>query len=612
MRIFRFMSIEEFQNYLKGQKIEGKFVKGKACFLEKNIPARELEHSIKQLTDITSLDFKTNNFEEQIKELNELISSNFKDGNFKGELKEFENLTLSDFMSKVRQNASAEVLVEFETTEKFEENCEKLILPYGKYLIEEIQSDGYSMDDLECISYKIDLMNRFKNGIGIDTIPENEFKDVEQTLETLKKAKIAERLSNDEKFEEKFTEIGNEIINNDKDMDLSFILEGIEDMDVSQIDINILQENFKRTTFDSKTKFSQEQIEKYHPKELLEEGKKFSDSMERLYKKGIDGRGTKIAIIDSCFDSKIEEFEDRVIQQVVFEKKDGNDFISHREYKKEDGDGFHGKTTASLAVGKECGIAPKAEVYLFGIAEGTDWAEAKEAILKYMLDNDINVDIISMSADTKNSEQTIKMLKELEEKGCPFLDSSGFWKDFSWGRTSEDGTEVVQDELMKTISELPCDENSRGGKVIKNLNNTVLIPCTGRTSLQTGKERVYKYNGSVCGASFAIPQVAALFAIARQIDPSIKLNEFIGIIKNPERLNSEGMMYVDPEEMVEKLIEKSKTNERTQEKKEKELMEMYKDEGINQTDLEEVYSILENQKNNNKDINNDNKTIGDD
>ena len=258
---------------------------------------------------------------------------------------------------------------------------------------------------------------------------------------------------------------------------------------------------------------------------------------------------------------KIEEFEDRVIQQVVFEKKEGNDFISHREYKEEDGDGFHGKTTASLAVGKECGIAPKAEVYLFGIAEGTDWAEAKEAILKYMLDNDINVDIISMSADTKNSEQTIKMLKELEEKGCPFLDSSEFWKVFSWGRTSEDGTEVLQDELMKTMSELPCDENSRGGKVIKSLPNSVLIPCTGRTSLQVGKEKIYKYNGSVCGASFAIPQVASLFAIARQIDPSIKLNEFIEIIKNPKRLNSDRMMYVEPEEMVEKIIEKSKTKE---------------------------------------------------
>ncbi len=419
----------------------------------------------------------------------------------------------------------------------------------------------------------------------------------EQTLEDIEKAKIAEILSSDEKFEEKFTEIGNEIINNDKNMDLSFILEGIDGMDVSQIDINISPENFKRLTFDSKTTFSQEQIEKYHPKNLLEEGKKFSDSMERLHKKGIDGKGTKIAIIDSCFDSKIEEFEDKVIQQVVFEKKDGNDFISHREYKEEDGDGFHGKTTASLSVGKECGIAPKAEVYLFGIAEGTDWSEAKEAILKYILDNNINVDIISMSADTKNSEQTSKMLKELEEKGCTFFDSSGFWKDFSWGRISEDGTEVVQDELMKTMSELPCDKNSRGGKVIKNLPNTVLIPCTGRTSLQVREEKEdkeeYKYNGSVCGASFAIPQVAALFAIARQIDPSIKLNEFIEIIKNPERLNSEGMMYVEPEEMVKKLVEKSKTNENTQEQKEKKLIQIYKDKKINQTDLENEYERIE-------------------
>ena len=69
----------------------------------------------------------------------------------------------------------------------------------------------------------------------------------------------------------------------------------------------------------------------------------------------------------------------------------------------------------------------------------------------------------------------------------------------------------------------------------------------------------YKYNGSVCGASFAIPQIAGLFAIARQIDPLILYNEFIEIVKNPERLNSEGMMYVDSEEIVKKIQERSKT-----------------------------------------------------
>ena len=72
MRIFRFMSKEEFQNYLNSETIEGKFVKGKACFLEENVPARKKDESVKKLTDLP-LNFKSTDFEGQMKELSELI-----------------------------------------------------------------------------------------------------------------------------------------------------------------------------------------------------------------------------------------------------------------------------------------------------------------------------------------------------------------------------------------------------------------------------------------------------------------------------------------------------------------------------------------------------------
>lgn len=187
MRIFRFMSINEFRNFLNGESIEGRFVKGKACFLEENITARKKEESVKDLTDITSLNFKSTNFEEQMKELSELITPTFTNGNFEGELKDLEYLNLADFMKKVRDGSSAEVLVEFETTEKFEQEYEKVIMAYKNYLIQEIQANGYSNNTLRCVSYKIDLVNGFKDGIGIDTIEEKKFKGVERTLADLQK-----------------------------------------------------------------------------------------------------------------------------------------------------------------------------------------------------------------------------------------------------------------------------------------------------------------------------------------------------------------------------------------------------------------------------------------
>lgn len=187
MRLFRFMSLAEFQSFLNGEQIKGKFVKGKACFLEENIPAREKESSVKTLLDLTSLHFKSKDFEGQMKELSELISPVFENGDFVGQLKKMEHLTLTDFMKKVRENATAEVLVEFEPTKNFK--YEKIIMAYQKYLIEEIQSDGYNNETLHCVSYQIDLLNRFREGIGIDGCNRTKFQGVEHTLKKIDKAK---------------------------------------------------------------------------------------------------------------------------------------------------------------------------------------------------------------------------------------------------------------------------------------------------------------------------------------------------------------------------------------------------------------------------------------
>lgn len=168
------------------------------------------------------------------------------------------------------------------------------------------------------------------------------------------------------------------------------------------------QEYFKRLTFDGNTqfpknpdlmpKFIREQNEfenlSEYANNLMEQGKSFVN-IEQLHKEGINGEGTTIALIDSCFDSSAKEFEGRVAKHIIFkENKDTGKIelvIEHDEdnpdikYSHEDyGDDFHGKTTASLAAGKECGVAPNAKLYLFGIAENTNWEKAKEAILKYM------------------------------------------------------------------------------------------------------------------------------------------------------------------------------------------------------------------------------------
>ena len=127
----------------------------------------------------------------------------------------------------------------------------------------------------------------------------------------------------DKYIEQKFERIVGEIASRKAESDLSFILEGMCGKDVSKIDMsNLSLENFRRLTFDNKTIFSDEQIKRFHPEKLLEQGKKFSNVKEEkgLHENEINGKGTTIAILDRYFDSSISEFEGRVVKHIVLEK----------------------------------------------------------------------------------------------------------------------------------------------------------------------------------------------------------------------------------------------------------------------------------------------------
>ena len=93
-------------------------------------------------------------------------------------------------------------------------------------------------------------------------------------------------------------------------------------------------------------------------------------------------------------------------------------------------------------------------------------------------------DIISMSADKETSEESQKILDQFEKKGCAFLDSSIFWKNFSFGRMDDSG-EVLLDGLMEEICEIGYDNNiEKVANIINNIRNarSVVLPCTERTS----------------------------------------------------------------------------------------------------------------------------------
>ena len=216
--------------------------------------------------------------------------------------------------------------------------------------------------------------------------------------------------------------------------------------------------------------------------------------------------------------------------------------------------GYHVNTIASLSAGKECGVASKSNVVLFHI-DGIGNQEAQDFVLKFIDENREKKgftipDIISISAKTGINEHT---LEELEKLGCAFINSDIFMKNFTWGR-SNDGHELVWDEFIQHTIDAFAD---RGIDINKLFSENMLIPVTARTSsyINDDGEEVYKYNGSLCGNSFTICQVAGMFLLARQINPNISYDDFIRIAIETAKENKDNMKYLDADEIITKVKE---------------------------------------------------------
>ena len=97
----------------------------------------------------------------------------------------------------------------------------------------------------------------------------------------------------------------------------------------------------------------------------------------------------------------------------------------------------------------------------------------------------------------------------------------------------------IRDDKMKTP-----------GKSIKN-NNLICIPSAGITVKQNDGKFKYIATNST---SFSIPVVTGLFAMARQINPEISLEQFSEICMKTARIDN-GYKVVSPKAMIKETQE---------------------------------------------------------
>ncbi len=374
-----------------------------------------------------------------------------------------------------------------------------------------------------------------------------------------------------------------ELIKNNTEIEEFSDFRGLDlsNSDLRDIEIKVLQ----TTQFDTNTIWPDKERLPigFNPEELMERGKNPGLGIKELHSEGIDGRGVVLAVIDQNLDIDHPEYKDSL--------------IDHREYSvnEEGGFSFHGSMVTSALVGKESGVAPGAKLIYKAMPGGTNWAlwaNALDDIVEYNrhADEKTKIRIVSCSSDYNlNSEEDVDAdkwddsINRAKQAGIFIIDAGGKhtkldytgggsvsdkedfeeYEEFLFSRQDRDLLSKGTDEVIKELRahHKKYDDISDGDMVrfieekkveLKN-NDEIIIPSDYRTFASSYNEPGgYVFQGRG-GISWATPYLAGVLAMALQIKPNIKLEEFSKIVKDTVVTNKKGLKIINPKGIVEKV-----------------------------------------------------------
>jgi len=318
----------------------------------------------------------------------------------------------------------------------------------------------------------------------------------------------------------KAVDIGQErqiVLRNEDDLKKFDHFWGFTNVSLASIDLRNHLKLLETMPFDSRTVWPEPNKlpEGFDPARVLEEGKNPGLGIRSLHKQGIDGNGVGIAIIDQPLVKNHKEYVNSIVH---FEEID-----VYGEPPR-----MHGPAVASIAVGKDCGVAPAAKLYYYAIPMWK-WENCQPYC-----------DVINKIL------QSNKKLKPSERIRVVSISTGMFshWKDVTrWKETlrkaEQQGLLVVTCNMAAinygTLTRIPGkdpeDPNSyssgRYGYGASLLS--LLVPAGNRTTASHEGPEVYTY-WTEGGMSWATPYLAGLAALAYQVDPEIEPKKIIELL----------------------------------------------------------------------------------
>jgi hypothetical protein len=325
------------------------------------------------------------------------------------------------------------------------------------------------------------------------------------------------------------------VLRNETDLKKFDSFWGLTNVSLVNTDLRDYSKLLATMSFDSRTVWPEPNKlpERFDPARVLEEGKNPGLGVRSLHKQGIDGKGVGIALID---------------QPLVKNHKEYIDNIAHFEGIDVQGVGpqMHGPAVASIAVGKNCGVAPAANLCYYAIPMWK-WKNCQPYC-----------DVISKILQSNES------LKPAEKIRVVSISTGMFshWNDFTrWEKTLRkadqqgvlivtcDTTAIDYGTLTRISGKDPDDPNSyRSGRYGVGPGH-LLVPAGNRTTASHEGPEVYTY-WTEAGMSWATPYLAGLAALAYQVDPEIEPKKIVELWMQTAVQTDEGLI-VNPTVFIE-------------------------------------------------------------
>lgn len=288
-------------------------------------------------------------------------------------------------------------------------------------------------------------------------------------------------------------------------------------------------------SFNQGTKWTDDTL----PKKILEYGKVPPLGIKALHKKGLNGNGINVAIIDQPLALDHPEYRGKIAEYRTFGPEGYNFKISS----------MHGPAVTSLLVGENLGTAPKAKVYYAATPTWLKDAQYESQALKWLID--LN--------KTLPAQKRIKFVSVSAAPGDPTMRNKA---------STELWLKTVQEAEKADMCVVECTDGNRfvnGGYIdyqtkqfkygfpkypyLRPVIGSVHVPNSLRTVAESydNQHFSYSFDGNA-GLSWGIPYAVGVLCIGQQINPALSASKLKNLLIETAATNN---CIIAPEKFVE-------------------------------------------------------------